>query len=497
LVGVQLFREIQMAVKSYWQNYIGGQWVDGAGGRIVVEDPATAQPIAEIARADAADVDRAVQAARACVESGALTDLRPGVRGRMLMKVGAELRRRADEIAPVLTHESGIQYDEALDEVEVTARYFEYYAGLTDKIEGRYIPLGKGLVDYTIPEPHGVSAHIIPWNFPPELAARGMGPALAVGNAVVVKSPELDPLAMTFIAEACEVAGFPPGAVNILAGYGHDCGAALTSHPGVDQVVFTGSVQTGRAVAMAAAQRLIPAVVELGGKSAGIVLPDADLKQVVSSVKSGIFYFAGQVCSAQSRLLVPRSRHDEIVGELSKMVQTLSIGPGIDNHFLTPVISARQLSRVEELVQSGFAEGAHAVTGGGRAQGLAGHFMQPTLLVNVKPGMRVMQEEIFGPVLSIYQYDTVEEAIRVANGTQYGLCAGIFTKDLDRAHSIARRLVAGQVYINQWFAGGIETPFGGVRNSGYGREKGQEAVLSYIRTKNVGVRIVDPDATVR
>jgi aldehyde dehydrogenase (NAD+) len=481
-----------MALKPYWQNYIGGKWVDAVGGRrIVVEDPATGKPIAEIARAEAADVDLAVRAARACVESRALVDIRPGKRLRMLNAVAAHLRSRAKEMAEVLTLESGIQYDEGLDEVEVTARYFEYYAGLADKIEGRYIPLGKEFVDYTIPEPHGVSAHIIPWNFPPELAGRGLGPALAAGNAVVVKSPELDPLAMSFIAEACEAAGFPPGAVNIIAGYGHDCGAALTAHPGVDHLVFTGSVATGRQVAMAAAQRLIPAVVELGGKSAGIVLPDADLKQILHSVKWGIFYFAGQVCSAQSRLLVPKGRKGEIIDAMCGMVTGLSVGPGIDNHFLTPVISAKQLERVQELVDSGIQQGAKAAVGGKRVPGLPGHFMQPTLLVDAQPEMRVMQEEIFGPVLSIYEYSNLEDAISVANGTAYGLCAGIYTKDIDKAHWLATRLHAGQVYINQWFAGGIETPFGGVRQSGYGREKGQEAVLSYVRTKNVGVRIDD------
>lgn len=483
-----------MAIKSYWQNYIGGKWVDAAAGRrIVVEDPATEEPIAEIARAEAEDVDRAVRAARACVESRALVDIRPGKRLRMLMDAARELRLRTDEIAPVLCHESGIQIEEAKDEVEVTARYLEYYGGLADKIEGRYIPLGKQFVDYTIPEPHGVSAHIIPWNFPPELAGRGIGPALAVGNAVVIKSPELDPLSMTYIAEACEAAGFPPGAVNVVCGYGHDAGAALTAHPGVDQLVFTGSVATGKAVLRAAAERLIPAVVELGGKSAGIVLPDADLEQLAHSVKWGIFYFAGQVCSAQSRLLVHRSVYDRVLERLIKVVGDLSIGPGIENHFLTPVISATQLRRVEDLVQSGLEEGARAATGGGRVPGRKGWFMQPTLLTDVRPDMRVMQAEIFGPVLSICPFDTIEDAIRIANGTQYGLCAGVYTKDLDRAHWIAARLQAGQVYINQWFAGGIETPFGGVRQSGYGREKGQEAVNSYIRTKNVGCRIVDVD----
>jgi aldehyde dehydrogenase (NAD+) len=210
-------------------------------------------------------------------------------------------------------------------------------------------------------------------------------------------------------------------------------------------------------------------------------------------VKWGIFYFAGQVCSAQSRLLVPKGRKAEVVEALVNLAQGLSVGPGIDNHFLTPVISARQLSRVQELVDSGLAAGAKAAAGGKRAPGLDGHFMQPTLLVDAQPQMRIMQEEIFGPVMSIYEYSNLEDAIRVANGTSYGLCAGVYTKDLDKAHWLAARLQAGQVYVNQWFAGGIETPFGGVRQSGYGREKGQEAVLSYIRTKNVGVRVVDVD----
>ncbi|HEY6482985.1 MAG TPA: aldehyde dehydrogenase family protein [Steroidobacteraceae bacterium] len=480
-------------MKSYWQNYIGGKWLDGVnGGRIAIEDPATAAPFAQIARAEPVDVDRAVQAARECVESRALLDLRPAKRSRMLLEVAAYLRERAAEIGRVLTLESGIQLEEGRAEIESTARYFEYYGGLADKIEGRYIPLGADFVDYTIPEPYGVSAHIVPWNFPPDIAARGMAPALAAGNAVVIKSPELDPLAVTYLAQACEAAGFPPGAVNIVCGYGHDAGAALANHPGVDQIVFTGSVATGRAVAIAAAQRLIPAVLELGGKSAGIVLPDADLEQVAESVKWGIFYFAGQVCSAQSRLLVHRSIHDRTVQRLRDVVAQLSIGPGVENHFLTPVICAQQLARVQELVSSGVAQGATAATGGSRAEGYPGYVMQPTLLVDAAPGMRVMREEIFGPVLSICVFDTLEEAVCIANGTNFGLCAGVYTKDLDKAHWLAARLVAGQVFINQWFVGGVETPFGGSRQSGIGREKGQEAIRSYIRTKNVGMRIVAP-----
>lgn len=234
-------------------------------------------------------------------------------------------------------------------------------------------------------------------------------------------------------------------------------------------------------------------MVELGGKSAGIVLKDADLEQVAESVKWGIFYFAGQVCSAQSRLLVQRSIYEETVARLRAMVDGLTIGSGIENNFLTPLISAQQLHRVQTLVDSGLSQGAVATTGGHRVPGYEGHFMQPTLLTSVAPDMRVMQEEIFGPVLSICVFDTIEEAVRIANATAYGLCAGVYTKSLDTAHWIASRLVAGQVFVNQWFAGGIETPFGGTRQSGFGREKGQEALNNYVRTKNVGVRIVHED----
>jgi aldehyde dehydrogenase (NAD+) len=482
-----------MTVQFYWQNYIGGDWIDAADGRrICVEDPATGEPIAEIARAGAADVDRAVQAARRCVESRALIDIRPSYRSRMLLEVARYLRQRASGVGHLLTLETGIQLDAGRDQVEATARYFEYYGGLADKIEGRYIPLGKDYLDYTIPEPHGVSAQIVPWNFPLELAARGVAPALAAGNAVVVKSPELAPLAVSFIAQACENADVPAGALNIICGYGHDAGAALIAHPDVDQIVFTGSVETGKVILRAAAERLIPAVVELGGKSAGIVLDDADPEQVAQSVKSGIFFFAGQVCSAQSRLLVQRSVYEQTIRRLKRVVEGLSIGPGVDNNVLTPLISAQQFARVQSLIDSGIQEGAVALTGGSRALRENGHFMLPTLLVDAAPHMRVMQEEIFGPVLCICAFDTIEEAIRIANGTRYGLCAGIYTKDLDKAHRIAARLVAGQVYVNEWFAGGIETPFGGSRQSGFGREKGQEGLGNYLRTKNVGVRIVDP-----
>ena len=476
-------------MKSYWQSFIDGKWVDGdRGERIAIEDPATGQPFAEIARASAKDVDRAVCAARRCADSRALIDMPPAKRSQMLFRVAQHLRSCVTEIGQLLTLESGIQRDAGVDQVLATARYFEYYGGMADKLEGRCIPLGRDYLDYTTPEPHGVSAHIIPWNFPLELAARGIAPALAAGNAVVVKSPELDPLAVTALAEACEVAGFPPGAINVLCGIGRDAGAALSSHPGIDQIVFTGGVATGKAILHAASERFIPAVVELGGKSAGVVLPGADLRDVKQSVRVGIFYFAGQVCSALSRLIVHRSIYADVVGAIEADLGAPSMGPGIDNHYLTPLISAAHLTRVRAMVASGAEQGA-AVIEGQQSVGARGHFMRPTLLVDTTPDMHVMQEEIFGPVLSICPFEDEEAAVQIANGTRYGLCAGVFTRDLNEAHRLARRLHAGQIFVNEWFAGGIETPFGGVKQSGYGREKGQEAILNYIRTKNVAIRI--------
>ena len=479
-----------MAIKKYWQNYIGGEWVDSVKGRTIeVEDPATGEIIAEIARAEAEDVDLAVKAALECFESRALVDMRPINRGRMLIEVARELRRRGEEIAEVICLESGMGMIDSVDQVDCAAQYFEYYGGLADKIEGSYIPLGKGLMDYTIPEPHGVSAHIIPWNFPIELVGRGVGPALAAGNTVVIKSPELDPLHNTFLGEICESVGFPAGSVNIIAGFGHDCGAALCEHEGVNQLVFTGSIPTGKAILDCAARRIIPAVVELGGKSAGVVLPDADIDKVVASTRAGIFFFSGQVCSAMSRLLVHRSLYNQVTERLAEMVDGLSVGHGKDDCDITPLISAGQLEKVEQAVQEAEQAGASILRGGSAVPDSPGHFMQPTLICDASPDMDVMQNELFGPVLSICSYDDEEEAIAIANGTRYGLAAGVFTQDLGSAHRIAGRLAAGQVYVNKWFAGGIETPFGGVGDSGFGREKGQDAIRNYYQTKNVGCLI--------
>jgi len=351
--------------------------------------------------------------------------------------------------------------------------------------------LGDGLVDYTIPVPHGVSAQVTPWNFPAVMVARGAAPALAAGNAVVMKAPELDPLACHIVTEAIAAAGLPDGAFNLIVGEGHEAGAALVEHSDIDQIVFTGSVQTGRSILHAAAERIIPTVMELGGKSAAVVYDDADLDQLVASVRNGIFGNAGQVCSAMSRMVVPPGIHDELVDRLTSMSEGLTVGPGIDDPDLTPLVSATQLERVSGFAQRALDEGATAASGG-RAVERDGYFMEPTVLVEVDPSSEVAREEVFGPVLSVLTADSPDAAVALANATDYGLAAGVFTRDLDRALWTADRLHAGQVYVNEWFAGGVETPFGGFRRSGYGREKGQEALANYHQSKNVGIRIRQP-----
>ncbi len=476
----------------YHRNYVGGAWIDGGAGRISIDDPATGEPMGEQALADGADIDRAVQAGRRCHESGVLTAMRPVERGRMVQKMGSHLLERIDEIAPLLTREAGKPLWESRLEIEGAARYFEYYGNQAETLEGRSIPLGAGYIDYTTYEPYGVSAQIVPWNYPLEMTARSLSAALATGNASVVKTPELDPLTNAFIAEAAEAAGFPPGAVNLLCGLGHEAGAALAAHPDIDQLVFTGSVPTGISVARAAAGNVVPCILELGGKSAAIVYPDADVDGLVDSVRWGIYFGAGQVCSAMSRLVVHDDIHDEVVEAVVDMARGLSVGPGLERPDfganMGAMISEKQRDRAADMCADAQREGATAATGGRRLN-RPGFFLEPTIFTDVTPDHRIANEEVFGPVLSVLRFRDDDTAIAIANGTDYGLVGGVFTRDLDRATRAARDLKAGQVFVNEWFAGGVETPFGGYGKSGYGREKGREALWNYVQTKNVAIRL--------
>jgi aldehyde dehydrogenase (NAD+) len=479
-------------MKDYWKNYVDGTWIDGGSGRHDVINPGTGQVIAQQAMADAADIDRAVQAAKRVLDSGALTDLRPVERGRMVQAIGRYLLENIDDVAEILCLEQGKPLWEAKVEIKGAARYFEYYGNQAETVEGRSIPLGSKYYDFTSYEPFGVSGQIIPWNYPVEMTARSLSAGLATGNACVIKTPELTPLACYIYAHAAEAVGLPAGAVNILCGHGSEAGAALSSHPDVRQIVFTGSVKTGIAISTAAAQNVVPCVLELGGKSAAIVHSDADLESFEGNVRWGIFFNAGQVCSAMSRIIVHDSLHDDLVTRISGLAKSLSVGPGIERtEFganMGPMVSIAQRDRAVAMVAEAQAQGATLVTGG-RAMNIPGAFLEPTVLSDVTPDMTIAQEEVFGPVVSVMRFDTPDDAISIANGTPYGLVGGTFTADINQAMKDAQRIRAGQIFVNEWFAGGVETPFGGYGQSGYGREKGREALWNYIQTKNIAISI--------
>ena len=470
-------------------NYVAGTWKEGDNGQTIdVEDPATEQVICQCALASDESLDLALIGARKSFESGVLKDMKPAMRAKLMANIATEIRRLVDEGGKLLCQESGKTLDDAKAEFIEAADYFDYYGGLADKIEGKSIPLGPDYVDYTILEPYGISAQIIPWNFPVSLAARSLAPALAAGNSVIIKSPELDPLGIASLGLALDRANVPKGVVSILNGIGGDLGAKLVASKEIDQIVFTGSVPTGQAILRSAANEVVPSLMELGGKSAAIVYPDADIEEVIDSVKWGIFFNAGQVCSAMSRLIVCEERYDEVLDRCVNLAESLTIDHGINNPDLTPIISANQLSDIESKITQAKSEGAEIATGGSSID-CPGHFMAPTILSNVKPNSRVAQEEIFGPVLCLIPFADNEEAIKIANNTEFGLVAGVFTKNLSLAHQAAAKLKAGQVFVNEWYAGGMATPFGGIGKSGFGREKGVEALYNYVRTKNIAIKL--------
>ena len=473
-----------------FQNYINGKFVAGGAGRIEVSNPANGQTVGEQALADASDVDKAVAAAKALHVSGKFSALRPVERGRMVQKMGQYLLQHKDKLAELLSLEQGKPLWESNIEIEGAARYFEYYGNQAETVEGRSIPLGQGYFDFTIYEPFGVSAQIIPWNYPIEMTARSLSAALATGNACVIKSPELTPLTHYIFAEAAEAAGLPEGAVNILCGLGRDAGAALTAHRDVNQIVFTGSIATGIAIASSAAKNVVPCVLELGGKSAAIVHDDADLQAFESDLRWGIFFNAGQVCSAMSRVIVHSSRKAELLDRAAAVAQSLHLDEGVNlpefGNNMGAMVSDAQRDRAETMVAVAVADGAELVCGG-RRPNRQGAFLDPTV-ISCQPDNAIAQQEVFGPVLSVLSFENDDEAVAIANATDYGLVAGVFTQDLNRATKAAAELRAGQVFVNEWYAGGVETPFGGYGKSGYGREKGREALWNYVQTKNIAIK---------
>jgi len=464
---------------------IGGDRVGAAdGATLTTENPATGEPIATVPAAGEADVDRAVAAAR-----GAFPDWRdtpPDERGRLVGRVADLIREHAAELAAVESLDQGKPRSQAASDIEGAARYFEYYAGAADKIEGRTVPVGPDQVDYTLREPYGVSAQITPWNFPGNLFARGVAPALVAGNTAVVKPAEQTPLSTVRLAELCADAGIPDGVVNVVTGYGEPAGRALTEHEGVDQITFTGSVPTGRAIMRTAAETITPVTLELGGKNPAIVFPDADLDAAADWIATAIFTNAGQICSAADRVLVHESVRDALVDRIVSIAEGYAVGPGSDDPDMGPLVSAEQFEKVTDYVAVGRTEGATLAAGGGTPD-RPGHFVEPTVFTDVDPDSRLASEEVFGPVLAVSTFAETSEAVRLANDTDYGLVAGVFTSDVTRAHRLARRLEAGNVYVNKWFGDTNQTPFGGYKQSGIGREKGLEALDSYLQTKNVAI----------
>jgi aldehyde dehydrogenase (NAD+) len=472
--------------------------VDGSGasssdgGTFDVFNPSTGEVLATVAKGTAADVDKAVTAAHRALESKAWGGMAPAERGRVLNRIAQAIRDRAEEIALLESKDNGKPLRQARTDVQVAARYFEFYAGVADKIMGNTIPLPSGMLDYTVREPIGVSAQIVPWNYPIQISARGIAPALAAGCAVVVKPSSEAPMTALRLGRIALEAGLPAGALNVVTGTGSEAGTALAKHRDINQLTFTGSVEVGVAVAKMAAENVVPVVMELGGKSPNVVFADADMDLTVGMVANAIFQNAGQTCSAGSRLLVERKAHAALVERLVEHATRMRVGPGPDDPDMGPIISRRQLETIERYVHIGREEGAEVVAGGSRPANLAssgGFYFSPTLLDGVDADMRVAQEEIFGPVLSIIEFDEMEQAVNLANRSEYGLLAGVWTRDINKALSLASRIKAGQVYINTYGAGGgVELPFGGYKKSGYGREKGLEALASYTQVKNVCIR---------
>lgn len=449
-------------------------------------NPATEKPLTSVASADETDVDLAVEAANQAFPAWKETP--PDEQGRLLNALARRIRDESDRLAKIESLDVGKPLSQAEFDVEVCARYFEYYAGIADKIHGDSIPLTSDYADYTIREPLGVTAQIVPWNLPINIFGRSVAPALATGNVAVVKPAEQTPLTAVEVGKLALEVGFPDGVLNVVPGFGSSAGAALSDHVDVNGISFTGSVVTGQEVMKTAADNVTAVHLELGGKSPNVVFPDADLETAVDGAMTGIFTNAGQVCSAGSRLLVHEEIHKEFVDRLVNRVEEMSISNGRSDPDMGPLVSEEQYEKVANYLEIGRNEVGEPAVGGGTPD-CDGYFVEPTIFDGVSNDMRIAQEEIFGPVLSVIEFGDEDEAIELANDVDYGLVAGIFTENVGRAHRFARDVHAGQIYVNEWFAGGIETPFGGFKDSGFGREKGLAAIESYTQTKNVCANI--------
>lgn len=470
-------------------HFIAGAPAEPASGQYIdAHSPVTGQAISRVARGNAEDVARAVGAA-----SEALTEWRerrPVQRGRVLSAIAAMIRDNKDELGEFEREETGKTRAMVAAEMEVSAQYFEFYGGLVNALHGDSIDLGSGYHSYTRREPYGVVGAILPWNAPLNQAGRAIAPALAAGNTVVAKPSEITSTTLLRVARAAvEECGLPAGVLNVVTGLGPEAGAALVQHPKVRKVAFTGSVRGGLEVSRMAAERIIPLTLELGGKSPNIIFADADLATAVPGALKAFTMNTGQICTAGSRIVVQRGLVDRFVKEMTAAAAQLKVGFEADSSF-GPLTTKAQYEKVQSYYGIAQSEGAVAAFGGAALMRDGGGFyVAPTLYTGVTNQMRIAREEIFGPVACVIPFDTEEEAVEIANDTEFGLAAGIWTRDLARAHRVAARLEAGQVYINEYMSGGVETPLGGYKLSGYGREKGLEALHYYTQLKCVTVRL--------
>jgi len=477
------------------QHYIDGRPTTGAtDATIDVIDPGSGERIGTIARGSQTEVDLAVRAARAAVGDcfdGPWGGLAAVQRGRLLGKLSAAVLAHQEALAQLEARDTGKTLRVARNDVTALARYFEYYAGACDKLHGATLPFENGYTVMTVRVAHGVTAHIIPWNYPLQIAGRSVGAALAAGNACVVKPAEDASLSLLRLAELATEVGFPAGAFNVVTGYGYEAGAALCAHPDVNHISFTGSTTTGRLVGVAAAQRHCPVTLELGGKSPQIVFADADLDAAEPVLVNAIVQNAGQTCSAGSRVLVQRPVYEEVIARLAKRFAAVRTGAPGDDLDMGPLINEKQFTQVRRMVADAEAQGIPVAARGAIAPNApnTGYYQEAVLFRDVPHEHPIAQREIFGPVLAVTPFDDEAEAVRLANGTDYGLVAGIWTRDGARQLRMAHKLHCGQVFINNYgAAGGVELPFGGVKASGYGREKGFEALLGFTTLKTIAIR---------